>query len=56
MSNLCSLVVVLVSQFSLADVKFKKHTITTKTGLVFFQRLVVHKSWGRTIQNVKHVI
>lgn len=38
MSHLCSLVVVLIAHFSLADVKFKKktHITTTKTGLEFF--------------------
>lgn len=56
MSHLCSLVVVLVPSFSLTNIKFKKHIISTKTGLVFFQWLVAHRDWGSTIWNTKHVI
>lgn len=43
MSHLCSLGLVLVFRFSSANVKFKKHIITTRTCLVFFQQLVAHK-------------
>lgn len=37
MSHLCSLELVLVIQFTLTNVKFKKHVITAKTCLVFFR-------------------
>lgn len=53
MSHLCSLELVLVIQFTLTNVKFKKHVITAKTCLVFFRQLVAHRDWGKTIQNMK---
>lgn len=53
MLHLCSLVISPgISMF--IDIKFKKHKITTRTGLVFFQLLLAHRSWTRTIPNMKY--
>lgn len=53
--SICSLVVVLICQFSLTNVKDKKHIVTNKVRSGVFPAINAYRDWSRTIQSVKCV-